>query len=115
MRADDIVVCAQRVADRARDMRSNRIVALKKVRMEKEKDGIPITCLREVKILKEVDHPNIVRLLGVTVGRQLDAYVAASPSTPTPCRVSRVCGVCVRCVRCVCGEQNVFGVRVRGA
>lgn len=65
------------VVYRARDMRSNRIVALKKVRMEKEKDGIPITCLREVKILKEVDHPNIVRLLGVTVGRQLDAMYLA--------------------------------------
>lgn len=42
--------------------------------MEKEKDGIPITCLREIKILKEINHPNIVRLLGITVGRQLDAY-----------------------------------------
>jgi serine/threonine protein kinase len=85
MRADGIVMRAQCVADRARDMRSNRIVALKKVRMEKEKDGIPITCLREVKILKEVDHPNIVRLLGVTVGRQLDAYVAGlSPTLGVP-------------------------------
>lgn len=66
--------------DRARDLRTNQIVALKKVRMEKEKDGIPITCLREIKILKEIDHPNIVRLLGVTVGRQLDAYVCQSGS-----------------------------------
>lgn len=65
------------VVYRARDLRTDRIVALKKVRMEKEKDGIPITCLREVKILKEIDHPNIVRLLGVTVGRALDEMYLA--------------------------------------
>ncbi len=69
--------------DRARDARTGRVVALKKVRMEKEKDGIPITCLREVKILKQLRHPNIVQLLDVAVGRKLDAYTfpfAISPS-----------------------------------
>ncbi|XP_016094043.1 cyclin-dependent kinase 10-like [Sinocyclocheilus grahami] len=36
---------------RARDTRTNEIVALKKVRMDKEKDGIPISSLREINLL----------------------------------------------------------------
>ena len=61
---------------RGRDTETNKIVALKKVRMEREKDGVPITCLREIKILKEINHPNIVCLYDVVVGRKLDAYVS---------------------------------------
>eukprot|EP01083_Nonionella_stella_P091893 257008_1 len=40
-------------------------VALKKVRMENEKEGFPITAIREIKILKALDHPNIVPLMDV--------------------------------------------------
>lgn len=47
---------------RARD--DGAIVALKKIRMTKdqEKDGFPITALREIKILKVLRHPNVVCL-----------------------------------------------------
>jgi CTD kinase subunit alpha len=38
------------------------IVALKKIRMESEKDGFPITALREIKILQGLRHENVVRL-----------------------------------------------------
>ncbi|OQS04041.1 cyclin-dependent kinase [Thraustotheca clavata] len=38
------------------------IVALKKLRQEVEKNGFPITSIREMKILKQLKHPNIVEL-----------------------------------------------------
>lgn len=38
------------------------IVALKKIRMESEKDGFPITAMREIKILQGLRHENVVRL-----------------------------------------------------
>lgn len=36
---------------RARDTLSDRTVALKKMRMENEKDGVPVSGLREINIL----------------------------------------------------------------
>lgn len=39
-------------------------VALKKIRKEK-KEGFPITAIREIKILKQMKHPNIVSLKDV--------------------------------------------------
>ncbi|XP_030379846.1 cyclin-dependent kinase 10 [Scaptodrosophila lebanonensis] len=58
---------------RARDTRSNEIVALKKVRMDQEKDGLPVSGLREIMILKKCNHENIVHLREVVVGKSLDS------------------------------------------
>jgi len=58
---------------RATDLSSKELVALKKVRMERERDGIPITSLREINILLNERHPNIVQLKEVVVGRSLDS------------------------------------------
>ncbi|XP_029464079.1 cyclin-dependent kinase 10 isoform X1 [Rhinatrema bivittatum] len=58
---------------RARDTRSSEIVALKKVRMDKEKDGIPISSLREITLLLKLRHPNIVELKEVVVGNHLES------------------------------------------
>ncbi|KAF0749561.1 cyclin-dependent kinase 1-like [Aphis craccivora] len=41
---------------------SKEIVAVKKIRMEMEDEGIPATAIREISILKELNHPNIVNL-----------------------------------------------------
>ena len=38
------------------------IVALKKLKMENEKEGFPITSLREISTLLKARHPNIVHL-----------------------------------------------------
>eukprot|EP00793_Prasinoderma_coloniale_P000668 PRCOL_00003818-RA len=46
----------------ARDKETGEIVALKKVRMDKEKEGVPITAIREIKILKALNSPYIVKL-----------------------------------------------------
>lgn len=58
---------------RARDRRTNDIVALKKMRMEKEKNGIPVSGLREINILLNLRHDNIVEMTEVVVGRSLTA------------------------------------------
>ncbi|RAQ40984.1 cell division control protein 2 [Aspergillus flavus] len=43
----------------------NRIVALKKVRLETDDEGVPSTTIREISLLKEMNHPNIVRLFNI--------------------------------------------------
>ncbi|KAK1804672.1 hypothetical protein P4O66_020662 [Electrophorus voltai] len=58
---------------RARDTITHEIVALKKVRMDKEKDGIPISSLREITLLLRLRHPNIVELKEVVVGSHLES------------------------------------------
>merc|ERR1712141_915688 len=57
---------------RVRDTKSNEILALKKVRMEKEKDGLPVSGLREISILMSCPHENIVELKGIAVGKSLE-------------------------------------------
>lgn len=42
-------------------------VALKRIRMEGEKDGFPVTAVREIKLLQHLRHNNVVSLLEVMV------------------------------------------------
>ena len=50
---------------KARDTDTGEIYALKKIRLESEDEGIPSTAIREIALLKELQHPNIVRLVNV--------------------------------------------------
>jgi len=50
---------------KARDLISNRIVALKRIRLDMDEEGVPRTTIREVSVLRELRHPNIVRLIDV--------------------------------------------------
>lgn len=43
-------------------------MALKKVKIEHNDDGIPSTTLREISLLKELDHPGVIKLLDVLHG-----------------------------------------------
>lgn len=52
---------------KARSIRHGHLVALKKSIMHNEKDGFPITALREIKLLKMLSHPNILKLEEMTV------------------------------------------------
>ncbi|KAF5176997.1 Cyclin dependent kinase [Thalictrum thalictroides] len=53
------------VVYKARDLVTNEIIALKKIRLEQEDDGVPSTTIREISLLKEMQHDNIVRLQNV--------------------------------------------------
>ena len=48
---------------------SGQIVAMKKILMHNEKDGFPITALREIKLLKMLSHPNVLKLEEMAVER----------------------------------------------
>ncbi|GAB4840576.1 hypothetical protein Ancab_021345 [Ancistrocladus abbreviatus] len=61
------------VVYRARDKKTAEIVALKKVKMEKEREGFPLTSLREINILLSFHHPSIVDVKEVVVGSNLDS------------------------------------------
>lgn len=50
--------------------RTGAVVALKKILMHNEKDGFPITALREIKLLKMLSHPNVIRLDEMAVERK---------------------------------------------
>uniref|UniRef100_A0A6N2MXG8 Protein kinase domain-containing protein n=1 Tax=Salix viminalis TaxID=40686 RepID=A0A6N2MXG8_SALVM len=58
---------------RSRDKKTGEIVALKKVKMEKEREGFPLTSLREINILLSFHHPSIVDVKEVVVGSNLDS------------------------------------------
>jgi CTD kinase subunit alpha len=46
---------------------TKELVALKRIRMENEKDGFPITAVREMRLLQALKHQNIVSLLEMMV------------------------------------------------
>ena len=48
------------VVYKAQDKVTGEFVALKKIRLEKEDDGVPSTAIREISLLKSLKHPNIV-------------------------------------------------------
>lgn len=60
------------VVYRAKDKRTEEIVALKRLKMEKEKEGFPITSLREINTLLKGQHPNIVTVREIVVGSNMD-------------------------------------------
>ncbi|CAN1853426.1 Cell division control protein 2 homolog A [Linum perenne] len=49
------------VVYKARDRITNETIALKKIRLEQEDEGVPSTAIREISLLKEMQHGNIVR------------------------------------------------------
>ncbi|ONK56549.1 uncharacterized protein A4U43_C10F9950 [Asparagus officinalis] len=53
------------VVYKARDRLTNDTIALKKIRLEQQDEGVPSTAIREISLLKEMQHDNIVRLLDV--------------------------------------------------
>ena len=50
---------------KGRDKRTGQEVAIKCIKLEQEEEGIPPTSIREISILKELNHPNIVKLIEV--------------------------------------------------
>eukprot|EP01104_Vermistella_antarctica_P009361 TRINITY_DN2408_c0_g1_i1.p1 TRINITY_DN2408_c0_g1~~TRINITY_DN2408_c0_g1_i1.p1 ORF type:complete len:298 (-),score=67.42 TRINITY_DN2408_c0_g1_i1:185-1078(-) len=50
---------------KAKNRETGEIVALKRIRLESEDEGVPCTAIREISLLKELNHPSIVRLYDV--------------------------------------------------
>lgn len=57
-----------------RDKHSGDIVALKKVRMDQEKEGFPVTAIRELKMLRSLRHENIVNLKEIVTGKNQNRH-----------------------------------------
>jgi cyclin-dependent kinase 12/13 len=54
---------------KALDIKTNQLVALKSVKLENEKEGFPITAVREIKILRQLKHPNIVNMIEIVTDK----------------------------------------------
>ncbi|KAG2176121.1 hypothetical protein INT43_005354 [Umbelopsis isabellina] len=50
---------------KAQNRDTNEVVALKRIRLDNEEEGVPCTAIREISLLKELKHPNILRLYDV--------------------------------------------------
>ena len=50
------------VVFKGKNKKTGQIVAMKKIRLEAEEEGVPSTAIREISLLKELQHPNIVCL-----------------------------------------------------
>ncbi|KAJ1160015.1 hypothetical protein NDU88_000517 [Pleurodeles waltl] len=71
----EIGVGAYGVVYKARDLQSGKFVALKNVRVQTNENGLPLSTVREVALLKRLehfDHPNIVRLMDVCATARTD-------------------------------------------
>jgi len=53
------------VVFKGKNKKTGEIVAMKKIRLESEDEGVPSTAIREISLLKELQHPNIVGLQDV--------------------------------------------------
>ena len=46
---------------------TNRMVAIKKIKMGQFKDGLDLTAIREVKYLQELQHPNVIEVITIII------------------------------------------------
>ena len=49
---------------------TGELVALKKVRLDNEKEGFPITAIREIKILRQLIHRSVVNMKEIVTDKQ---------------------------------------------
>ena len=50
------------VVFKAKEKQTGELLALKRIPLELEEEGIPSTAIREISLLRQLNHPNIVRL-----------------------------------------------------
>ncbi|XP_040545240.1 cyclin-dependent kinase 13 isoform X6 [Gallus gallus] len=55
---------------KARDKDTGELVALKKVRLDNEKEGFPITAIREIKILRQLNHQSIINMKEIVTDKE---------------------------------------------
>lgn len=88
---------------KAIDATSQEVVALKMVRNDNDKEGFPITAVREIKILKQLCHENIVNLKEVITDKPkaVDFRKTKGKGMLTVCVWTGVWCLVSRCV-CMC-------------
>ena len=59
---------------RAKRRETGEIVALKRLKLEEEKDGFPVTSIREIHTLKLLKHPNIVKVIDIVTDLNLKKF-----------------------------------------
>ncbi|UXI15625.1 RecName:DIS3-like exonuclease 2 [Sarcoptes scabiei] len=56
---------------RAKNIKTNEIAALKQIKIEDLRWGFPISSIREINILRQLRHPNVVKFHDVVAGKEL--------------------------------------------
>lgn len=71
---------------RAKEIATGKVVALKRLKIEpNDRNGLPVTGLREIQILKDCEHRNVVKLREVVVGEdtsKIEKCVIHDPLAP---------------------------------
>jgi cell division cycle 2-like protein len=81
---NDIEEGAYGWVSRAKEAATGKVVALKRLKIDpKDRGGLPVTGLREIQILKDCDHRNVVKLREVVVGDDTSKIEKYSPP-PAP-------------------------------
>lgn len=57
------------------DKRTSKLLAMKRLRLETQHEGFPVTAAREIKLLQVLKHPNIVKLSEIVVSKD-EIYMA---------------------------------------
>lgn len=60
---------------KAKNTITGKLVALKKLRLQGEREGFPITSIREIKLLQSFDHPNVSTIKEIMVESQKTVYM----------------------------------------
>ncbi|KAF9177627.1 Cyclin-dependent kinase 3, partial [Haplosporangium sp. Z 767] len=80
---------------KATEKATGRVVAMKKIRLENEDEGVPSTAIREISLLKELKHDHVVQLLDIIhdesrlylvfefLNLDLKRYMDTAPTTTT--------------------------------
>jgi serine/threonine protein kinase len=78
------------VVTKAVEKVSKQLVALKKLIMHNERDGVSVTTVREIKILKALDHPNVVPIRDMVVDRTSKGASVPPVHNGRTCMLTRV-------------------------
>lgn len=57
---------------KAKDKETKEIFAMKKIKMDREREGFPITALREIRLLRQMTHPNVICLKEIVTAESQD-------------------------------------------
>ncbi|XP_008580679.1 PREDICTED: cyclin-dependent kinase 3 isoform X4 [Galeopterus variegatus] len=105
------------VVYKAKNKESGQLVALKKIRLDLEVEGVPSTAIREISLLKELKHPNIVRLLDVVhnekkiylvfefLSQDLKKYMDSAPASELPLHLVKVVTLWYRAPEILLGSK----------